>query len=171
MRCAFVAIALAAGLVAGDEGPATDRTEDAAKPAAAPPGYFRGVFKHKGLSKSIRIWYERLPAKPARVKDVRVHVEQGCFSYSASGYLKGSRLVLLPISDYLETEDEQRRLVVEWFGEQQLKLLDEQGNLEFDIASLVCHLDADREIQKVDIILADLTTYHAARDHQTPHDP
>jgi hypothetical protein len=143
----------------------------ASAPDQARNRYFRGVFEDKGLIKSIQIAYAALPAKPSRVRHVGVHIEQGCFTYSASGYIKGSRLVLLPVSVYLEDEEKTRELMIEWFGVEHLKRLDERGNLEFDIASLICHLDESREIQSVDIVLPDLTIYHARHDRKTPHDP
>ena len=170
MQPMFLALAMLAGPLTGDDSP--KKPADVIELAGGDrPRSFRGVFRHKGFVKSIQIGIDSLPEEPARVEGVTVHVEQGCFTYAANGYVKGSLVVLVPVSIYLKHEPEMRRLGIEIHGEEGLKRIEERGNLEFDIASLVCHLDADRQIQKVDIVLPDLTIYHAPRDYKTPHDP
>ena len=169
MQPVLLALAMLAGPLTGDGSPA--KPADVIELAGGDrPRSFRGVFRHKGFVKSIQIGIDSMPEEPAHVEGVRVHVEEGCFDYTANGYIKGSRVVLVPVSIYLEHEPENRRLGLELLGEDWLKMVEERGNLEFDIASLVCHLDADRQIQKVDIVLPDLTIYRAPRDHTTPPD-
>ena len=84
-------------------------------------------------------------------------------------YTRGCRVVLLPVSqDHGKEFDAETR---EQLGEEYLKELAAMDLIDFDIASVICHLDERREIQSVDVVLPDLTAYHAKRDHKTPAKP
>lgn len=137
--------------------------------AAKPPStYFRGVFTHRERVRSIQIGYWRLPKEAdARVEGIGIRVEEGCFTYEASGYIRGNRMVLLPVSNDLghDTPDAEiePEILKHW---RDLGLLVD-GRIAFDMASLICHLNERREIESVEIVLPDLTIYHVKRDHKT----